>query len=184
MVSKMLTTTCFLVMSGYKFGLAHKTHFLHPDWVCTDWFRQFTASQPFQSFTISISNWLDKVEIWIHGPQPSPHLEFWVEGGENFALGSLRFTPRLSVYRLIQPFHISPTHPISHHKYNEGVIQGWDWYVGTKMVTTTCFLVMSWYKFGLAQTHFTHPDWVCTGWFRQFTAPQPFQPLTISILNG
>ena len=34
--------------------LAH-TYFLHPDWcVSTDWFKQFTASQPFQWFKISI----------------------------------------------------------------------------------------------------------------------------------
>ena len=59
------------------------------------------------------------VEIGIHLPQPSPHHNFWVEGGENFGSGSLRFTPSLSVYRLTQPFHISLTLPISHYKYNE-----------------------------------------------------------------
>ena len=64
------------------------------------------------------------------------------------------------------------------------VRQGWDWYMGSKMVTTTYFLVMSGYKFGLAQTHFSHPDWVCSDWFRQFTASQPLQSFTISILNG
>ena len=70
-------------MSGYKFGLA-QTHFSHPDWVCTDWFRQFTASQPFQSFHHEYVEWLDMVEIGIHPPQPSPHPNFWVEGGEIF----------------------------------------------------------------------------------------------------
>ena len=40
-------------------------------------------------------------------------------GGENFGSPSLRPTPRLSVYRLIQAFYISSTHPISCHKYNE-----------------------------------------------------------------
>ena len=38
--------------------------------------------------------------------------KFWL-------MRSLHFTPSLSVYRLIQPFHISLTHPISHYKYNE-----------------------------------------------------------------
>ena len=59
------------------------------------------------------------VEIGIHPPQPSPHPAFWVEGGENFGSGSLRSTPRLSLYRLIQPFHISSTLPICHYKHNE-----------------------------------------------------------------
>ena len=40
-------------------------------------------------------------------------------GWKNFWLMSLRITPSLSVYRPNQPFHISSTHPISHHKYNE-----------------------------------------------------------------
>ena len=59
------------------------------------------------------------VEIGIHPPQPSPHPNFWIEGGENFGLGSICFTPSLSVYRLIQPFHISSSHPISRYKYDE-----------------------------------------------------------------
>ena len=63
------------------------------------------------------------------------------------------------------------------------VIHGSDWCMGSKMLTTTYFLVMSGYKFGLTQTTFSHPDWVCSAWFRQFTAFQPFQSFTISILN-
>ena len=59
------------------------------------------------------------VEIGFHPPQPSPHLDFRVRGGENFDTRTLRFTQRLSLYKLILPFHISSTHPISHYKYNE-----------------------------------------------------------------
>ena len=65
------------------------------------------------------SEWFCKLEIWIHHPQPSPHPGFWVTGGEKFGSRSLRFTRRLIVCRMIQPFHIISTHAISHHKYNE-----------------------------------------------------------------
>ena len=82
--------------------------------------------------------------------------------------------------RQIQPFHISSTLPISHYKYNEwlNIAEIGIW------VTTTHFQVMSGYKFGLVHTHFSQPDWVSSGWFRQFTASQPFQSFIISILNG
>ena len=64
------------------------------------------------------------------------------------------------------------------------VRHGWDWCMVSKMATTTCFLVASGYKFGLSQTYFSPQDWVCTDWFRQFTASQPFQCVIISIMNG
>ena len=115
----MVATTCFLVLSGYKFGLA-QTHFSHPDWVCTDWFRQFTASQPFQSFHHEYVEWLDMVEIGIHPPQPSPHPNFLVEGGAIFRWGGPHVSHQVWAYTdLFSKFIISSTHPISHYKYNE-----------------------------------------------------------------
>ena len=150
----------------------------HQDRVFLDWFRNFTASQPFQSPIISIINgqrrlglgcglkcdhhnlfwvvvgikvglariplftqrlsdfgpiqavhsissfpmshykynkWLEKVEIWIHHVLPSPHPSFWVTGGESFGTRPLRFTPTLSVCRLIQQFHSISTFLISLH---------------------------------------------------------------------
>ena len=64
------------------------------------------------------------------------------------------------------------------------VRQGWGWNLVYQMVATTYFGVMSGYKFGLANTHFSHPDWVSLDWFRPFTSAQPFQSLTMSILSG
>ena len=64
---------------------------------------------------------LEKVEIGIHPPQPSPHSGFWVAGGENFSS------------RPVPTFHTKIEHvqtdlaishqldlPISHYKY-----KGW-----------------------------------------------------------
>ena len=65
------------------------------------------------------TKWLGKIKNGIHPPQPSQHSDFWVTGGENYGLGSLLPTPRLSGYKLFPPFHISSTHPISQHYYNE-----------------------------------------------------------------
>ena len=64
------------------------------------------------------------------------------------------------------------------------VRHGWDWYMGAEMVTTTYFPALRGYKFGLAHTYFSNPDWVGADWFRQFTASQPFQYIIISIMNG
>ena len=60
-----------------------------------------------------------KPEIWIHSPQPSPHTGFWVAGVDNFGSSTLRFTPRRSVFRLIQEFHCISTLPTSPYKYDE-----------------------------------------------------------------
>ena len=40
---------------------------------------------------------LEKVEIGIHPPQPSPHSGFWVAGGESFRTRPLCFTPRIQI---------------------------------------------------------------------------------------
>ena len=49
----MVTTTYFPALRGYKVGLAH-AYISNPDCVRLEWFRQFTASQPFQYIIISI----------------------------------------------------------------------------------------------------------------------------------
>ena len=64
------------------------------------------------------------------------------------------------------------------------VRHSWDWYMGAEMVTTIYFPALRGYKFCFAHTYFSHPDCVCTDWFRQFTASQPFQCIIISIMNG
>ena len=65
------------------------------------------------------NEWFCKVEIWIHHPQPTPHPGFWVVGGDDFGSSTLRFTPRWSMFGLIQEFHSISTLPTSHYKYNE-----------------------------------------------------------------
>ena len=74
--------------------------------------------------TLSMSHceyneWFCKLEIWIHRRQPSPHPDFWVVGGDDFGSSALCFTPRWSVFGLIQDFHSISTLPTSHYKYNE-----------------------------------------------------------------
>ena len=62
--------------------------------------------------------------------------------------------------------------------------QGWDWYVGPRMVTTMCFWGASGVKVGLASVHFSHQDCVSLDRSKQFTASQPFHSLTNGISNG
>ena len=122
MGTKILTTTYFLFMSGYKLNFA----FLFPNplfapRLCQYWLVHAIHSIPTLPMChYKYNEWLEKVEIGIHPPQPSPpHPGFWVRGDENFGAWPLHFTPRLSVCRLIQPFHSISTLPTSLHKYNE-----------------------------------------------------------------
>ena len=69
------------------------------------------------------NEWFCKLEIWIHHPQPSPHPDFWVVGGDNFGSSTLPFTPRWSMFELIQQFHSISTLPTSHYKYNEWLVK-------------------------------------------------------------
>ena len=70
------------------------------------------------------NEWSCKVEIWLHHVQASPHHCFWFAGGDNFGSRPLHFTPRWSIFRLIQEFHSSLTLPTSHYKYNEWLEKG------------------------------------------------------------
>ena len=187
MGTKMATTTYFLVMSGYKFGLS-QSYFSHPDWVVI-------LADSGNSQHLNLSN-VSPLVCWMvrHGwgwnsyPTTITTLQLLSRGWWKFWLmRSLRFTPSLSLYRLIQPFHISSTlliyllisimndstrlrlvydHWDSHHK----PFSGYEW-------------VQIWLGLG-PYLLFMHPDWVCTDWFRQFTASQPVQCFTISMLNG
>eukprot|EP00956_Cyclotella_meneghiniana_P027199 scaffold60476_cov118-Cyclotella_meneghiniana.AAC.1 len=41
------------------------------------------------------NEWLDKVKIGIHHPQPSPHPDFRVTGGDNFVFLPLMFHTKI-----------------------------------------------------------------------------------------
>ena len=92
------------------------------------------------------------VEIGIHPPQPSPHPAFWVTGGEHFGFvgpyvphQDWMCTDWFSHFISAWPFLSLIICIMNGYKYSS------DWYMGSKMVTTTYFWVMSGYKFGLAQ---------------------------------
>ena len=79
MCSIMVTTTCFWGAGGVKVGFA-LIHFLHQDCVILDWFRQFTASQPFQCLIVSILNGCTRLifEFAIHNHHYTLAFESWV----------------------------------------------------------------------------------------------------------
>ena len=94
------------------------------------------------------------------------------------------FTPGLHVYRLIQLFHIRPTLPISHHKYNgclnmvEIGIQALKWSLQPTFELWWVVKIWVWVPYIL------HLDGVCLDWVYNFTSSQPFQLLIISMMNG
>ena len=79
MCSIMVTTTCFWGAGGVKVGFA-LIHFWHQDCVILDWFRQFTASQPFQCLIVSIMNGFARLrfEFITHNQCHTPTFELWV----------------------------------------------------------------------------------------------------------
>ena len=115
----MVTTTWFSVTGGVKVGLP-AFHFWHQDSVSSDWFGQFTASQPVHSLTMSIMNGFARLrfEFIIHNQRHTLAFESWVVT-INFGSSTQWFTTRWSMFGLIQKFHKISTLPTSHHKYNE-----------------------------------------------------------------
>ena len=87
MGSKMVTTTCFLVMSAWvQIWLGPNPLFaprLSVYWLIQAIHSISTLPKCHQKY----NERLEKVEIGIHPPQPSPHSNFWVEGGEIWIQG-------------------------------------------------------------------------------------------------
>ena len=115
---KMVTTTYFWVRCGVKVGLA-LVHFSRQDWVSLDWFRQFSASQLLSCLITSIMIGFARLrfESVMYNHHHTPSFELWVV--TILAPATLHFTPRWSMFGLIQEFHSISTLPTSHCKYNE-----------------------------------------------------------------
>ena len=91
----------------------------HQDGVLLDWFCDFTASQPFQSIITSIMNGWGRLRLG-SGLCNGHHVRIWVVVGVKVGLACIPlFTPRLSVFGLIQNIYSIPTFPMSHYKYNK-----------------------------------------------------------------
>ena len=119
MGSEMVTTTCVSVTGGVKVGLAvvHLSHH-QIEWVWTHKGNSQHLNPPNLSLLVC---WMVKQDWDWNSPYittTKPRLlshRLW----KTQLPWSLHFTPRLCVYGLIQPFHISLTLPISHYKYIE-----------------------------------------------------------------
>ena len=98
----------------------------------------------------------------------------------------VHFSSSWSLFGSIQEF-CNLTLPMSHYKWNgwlEKVEIGiWALKWSPQHVFVFCHSCgRSW--LGLYSTStFVHQDWVTLGWFRQFTASQPFRYLVVSIRN-
>ena len=170
-------------MVGVKVGLA-LVHFSHQDWVSLDWFGQFTASQLFNSVTISMMNGFARLrfEFIIHNKLHTLAIESRVVA----ILAPVPFVSHqdgvcldwFKGFTASQPFQCLII----------SIMNGWRRlrlvYVLYEGRTATCFPVTGGVKVGMALVHhFSHQDWVSLDWFGQITASQPFHSLTISIMN-
>eukprot|EP00956_Cyclotella_meneghiniana_P029745 scaffold73069_cov41-Cyclotella_meneghiniana.AAC.1 len=121
-------------------------------------------------------------EFIVHNHHHTPAFELGL--GDSSGSSTLRFTPRWSIFELIQDFHSISTLPTSHYKYNkwlEKVEMGiWD----LKWTSQRDFSVAGWVKVGFAMVHFPRQDCVSLDRFGQFTASQPLQRLIVGIMNG
>ena len=158
--------------SGYggKVGLA-LLHFSHQDWMTLDWFNNFTASQPFWCLIISIMNGFARLrfEFVVYNHHHTPDFDD-SRAVTISAQKILPFTPRWSMFGLVQEFHGSLTLPISHYKYNEwwGKVEIGGW--ALKWSPPLVFESGYGGKVGLALLHFSHQDWMTLDWFNNFTA--------------
>ena len=101
--------------------LAPVPYFSHQDGVCLDWFKNITASQPFQHLTISIINGWRWLRL-LYEVQNGHHNVFFSHGWGQSWLGPCPlFTPRLSEFELIWAVHCISSLPMSHCKYNESL---------------------------------------------------------------
>ena len=95
--------------------LAPVPYVSHQDGVCLDWFKKFTASQPFQCLIISIMNGKRMLRL-VYGLQNGHHKMLFSHGwGQSWLDSCLLFTPRLREFGLIRAIHISSTLSMSHH---------------------------------------------------------------------
>ena len=94
------------------------------------------------------------------------------------------FTPRLSVFGLIQAIHISTTLPISNHQYVKWLDNIEIGIHPPQPSPHTHFRVTRVMKISAPGPYVSHQDWVCTDWFSHFISAPPFQSLINSIMNG
>ena len=176
MGSKMLTTTCFSDMGGVKVGFA-LVCFSHQDCLSLDWFEQFIASQPFQCLIVGMIDGCARLrfEFIIHNHHHTLHFKLWVV--PIWARSILRFTPRWSMFGLIQEIHNITTLPTSHYKYNEWLVKVEIVVWALKWSPQRGFQspVVCGVKVGLALLHFLPQDSVSLDWLGQSTASQPLK---------
>ena len=118
MGSKMVATMWFSLTGGVKVVQA-LVHFSHQGWVSLDSFGQFTSAQLLWCLIISIMNGFASLrfEFIIHNHHHTPAFESWVVTIS--APVPYVFTPRWSMFGLIQEVHSISTLPTPHYKYNE-----------------------------------------------------------------
>ena len=139
----------------------------HQDGAGLDWFKNFTASQPFQHLIISIMNgWriLRLVYVLYNGH----HNVFFSHGrGRSWLACTPLLTSRLSEFGLIWAIHSISTLPFSHHKYNEWFCKVEIWIHHPQPMPHPYFWVMGGDNFGVRPLHFT-PRWCRFGLIQEF----------------
>jgi len=91
----------------------------HQDGVCLGWFKDFTASQPFQLLITSIMNGWKRLWL-VHVLYNGHHNMFFSHRRGQIWLACIpHLTSRLSDFGLIQAIHSIPTLPMPHYMYNE-----------------------------------------------------------------
>ena len=116
--SRTIITPRLLNCAWWQFWL-HDPMFSHQDGVCLDWFKIFTASQPFQLLIISIMNGFARLRL-VYGISNGHCSVFFSPGRGQSWLGPCPlFTQRLSEFGQIWAVHSISTLPMSHCKYIE-----------------------------------------------------------------
>eukprot|EP00956_Cyclotella_meneghiniana_P029746 scaffold73069_cov41-Cyclotella_meneghiniana.AAC.2 len=150
----------FSVAGGVKVGLT-LVYFPCQDCVSLDRFGQFTA-QPLQYLILGIMNGCARLrfEFIVHNHHHAPAFELGLDDSSGYS--TLRFTPRWSIFELIQEFHSFSTLPTSQQvqltdeESGDGYMGIWD----LKWTSQRDFSVAGGVKVGLALVHFPGQDCV------------------------
>ena len=134
-----------LAFESWVVTISARAHYVsHQDGLCLDWFKNFTASQPFQLPIICIMNGWRRWRL-VHGLKNGHHNVFFSHGwGQSWLVPCPLFTPRLSEFGLIGAVHSISTLSMSHWMYSEWFCKLEIWIHHPQAITTHWLLSHGW----------------------------------------
>ena len=162
-------TPLLLLCRGWWLFLAQVPYVSNQGGVCLDWFKNFVASQPFQSLTLIMSMMNGWRRLWLVYVLYNGHHSVFLRcgWGQSWLCSHPLFTPRLCEFGLVQAIHSISTLPISCWKYNECFFKVEIWVYHPQLSPHPYFWVGGGDDFGSRTLGFK-PRWSMIGLIQEF----------------